>query len=534
MELIKCYYFSVMPNNPVLRSLEEEKPDWIDWWHPTKNGDKTPFEKYKSTTKIWLKCPEGDDHEFSINLNEVSKKKGCSVCLQYIIVPSTCLDTLNPDLASQWHPSQNGELTPKQVGIHSNKRIWWKCEKGDDHIWKTSVTARTRGTGCPYCSGLRPSKGYNLEDSNPEVASEWHPTKNGEKKPVEFTPMSGHKVWWLCSKNKKHEWETPIAKRTTPKEKNGCPYCCGILFFREDSFAGRNPHLIKEWHPTKNGKKDPFTISNKASYSAWWKCDKAEDHVWQTLVRHRVEGSGCPFCAGQRTDSKTNIAYLSPKFFQEWHPTKNTLDPTKIGVSYDKKKSWWLCKNCGYEWEATNNNRSKGKGCPMCDLTPQSKQELTITFELKTIFENIDPKGFKTRLNGRLRSIDIFLPSIDLAIEFDGSYWHKNKQQMDKMKSQMLNEKGLSVIRIRQHPLKKLTQNDIISNEPFDGKRVTDDLLKKILEIYDLDQDTKIKISKYISLQGLQNENKLEEYIDYILSKKAGKSSGSYRSKKNK
>ena len=168
----------------------------------------------------------------------------------------------------------------------------------------------------------------------------------------------------------------------------------------------------------------------------------------------------------------------------------------------------------------------------MCDLTPQSKQELTITFELKTIFEDIDPKGFKTRLNGRLRSIDIFIPSLDLAIEFDGSYWHKDKEQMDKMKSKMLNEKGLNVIRIRQHPLKKLTLNDIVASQSFDGKKITDDLLKMILKMYDLDQNIISKINKYTSLQGLQNENKLEDYIFYILSKKAGKSTGSYKSKK--
>ena len=520
-----------MPNIPVLRSLEEERPEWVNWWHPTKNGEKTPSEKYKSTTKIWFRCPKGNDHEFSIRLNEVRKKKGCSVCLQYIIVPSTSLRTLNPELASQWLPTKNEKLTPDEVGIHSNKNIWWKCEKADDHIWKTTVTSRTRGTGCPYCSGLKPSKGNNLEDSNPEVAREWHPTKNGEKKPVEFTPVSGHKVWWLCSKNKKHEWQTSISKRTSPNEKTGCPYCIGRLFFREDSFAGKYPHLLKEWHPTKNGNKDPYTISEKASYLAWWKCDQADDHVWKTLTRHRAEGSGCPFCEGQRIDSKTNIVFLKPKYIDEWHPTKNTLDPTKIGLMNNKDKLWWLCKHCGYEWETAASNRTMGNGCPMCDLTPQSKQELTITFELKTIFEDIDPKGFKTRLNGRLRSIDIFIPSLDLAIEFDGSYWHKDKEQMDKMKSKMLNEKGLNVIRIRQHPLKKLTLNDIVASQSFDGKKITDDLLKMILKMCDLDQNIISKINKYTSLQGLQNENKLEDYIFYILSKKAGKSTGSYKSK---
>ena len=101
-------------------------------------------------------------------------------------------------------------------------------------------------------------------------------------------------------------------------------------------------------------------------------------------------------------------------------------------------------------------DRSGKRGCPFCTLTPQSKQELTITFELMKLFKNIDPKGLKTKLEGRLRAIDIFIPKLNLCIEFDGSYWHKDKKRIDKIKSEMLFEEGFKLIRVREEPLKKI------------------------------------------------------------------------------
>ena len=48
----------------------------------------------------------------------------------------------NPKLAKQWHPTKNGKLTPYDVSIRVNKKVWWKCDKGDDHEWKTTVYHR--------------------------------------------------------------------------------------------------------------------------------------------------------------------------------------------------------------------------------------------------------------------------------------------------------------------------------------------------------------------------------------------------------
>ena len=61
--------------------------------------------------------------------------------------------------------------------------------------------------------------------SYPELVKEWHPTKNGDLTPEDFTYGSGKKVWWLCPKG--HEWETKINKRTRKDKPTGCPNCSG-------------------------------------------------------------------------------------------------------------------------------------------------------------------------------------------------------------------------------------------------------------------------------------------------------------------
>jgi len=158
-------------------------------------------------------------------------------------------------------------------------------------------------------------------------------------------------------------------------------------------------------------------------------------------------------------------------------------------------------------------------------LTPQSKQELTITFELMKLFKNIDPKGLKIKLEGRLRAIDIFIPKLNLCIEFDGSYWHKDKRDVDKIKSEMLFDKGFKLIRVRQEPLKKIYDTDVISKQPYNGKQVTNDILSKIINIFNLDNKLVSKIKDYQLKDKLQNEKALERYIDKILTEKVEKKS---------
>ncbi|MAM00960.1 MAG: hypothetical protein CMC11_01790, partial [Flavobacteriaceae bacterium] len=48
---------------------------------------------------------------------------------------------------------------------------------------------------------------------NPKLASEWHPTKNGDLKPENVTSGAEQKVWWQCSEFAGHEWEAKVYSR---------------------------------------------------------------------------------------------------------------------------------------------------------------------------------------------------------------------------------------------------------------------------------------------------------------------------------
>ena len=87
----------------------------------------------------------------------------------------------------------------------------------------------------------------------------------------------------------------------------------------------------------------------------------------------------------------------------------------------------------------------------------------------------------------------------------------------------MLFEEGFKLVRVRQEPLEKLYDTDIISKIPYNGKQVTNDILSMIMSIFELDDKLVSKIKAYQSKEGLQNEKGLDRYIDKILTEKAEK-----------
>ena len=105
-----------------------------------------------------------------------------------------------PELIKEWHPTKNEDLSPEQFTFGSNKKVWWVCPKGHDYDVEIKSRSSKRQGNCPYCSGKRVGDDNNLEFLFPKIAAEWHPTKNGDLKPEEFTVGSGKKIWWICSK----------------------------------------------------------------------------------------------------------------------------------------------------------------------------------------------------------------------------------------------------------------------------------------------------------------------------------------------
>jgi len=129
------------------------------------------------------------------------------------------------------------------------------------------------------------------------------------------------------------------------------------------------PTLLREWHPTRNGKLDPSTVTRGNSRAVWWRCTKDPSHEWRTSVAHRVyHHSDCPFCSGRKATPATSLVALHPKLAREWHPTKNHPFSPKAVRPGSGKRVWWQCSaDPAHVWRAQICNRAlQGTGCPFC------------------------------------------------------------------------------------------------------------------------------------------------------------------------
>lgn len=283
--------------------------------------------------------------------------------------PGRSLADLLPDLAAEWHPTKNGELKPTAVGSGSGQIVWWRGRCG--HEWDDSPGHRSHGRGCPLCAGKRIVPGVNdLATTHPEIAAQWHPTKNGSIRPDKIGAGSHKKVWW---QDHGHEWISIVDNRT--RLGNGCAVCRGYVVQEGvNDLESQFPVVAAEWHPTKN-KKQPSEVVAGTHSKGWFVCPLG--HEYSMVIKDRTTRnppSGCPVCANQVILVGFNdLASTNPAVAAQWHPTKNgTLTPERV-VAGSGKKVWWVCSE-KHEWRATVNDR-KRYACPTCSASGFSTYE---------------------------------------------------------------------------------------------------------------------------------------------------------------
>ncbi|MGA8165021.1 MAG: zinc-ribbon domain-containing protein [Waddliaceae bacterium] len=204
-------------------NFAETHPHLVNEWHPTKNENLTPKDvTAKSLKRVWWKCPKGSDHEWDTRVTDRVRGPRCSFCLNQRLSVTNSLKTLHPKLALLWHPTKNENLTPETIiGTGQHRKYWWKCTFNPSHEWEASVASHVRKDGtyrdCPLC------KSTPLAITNPEIAAQWHPTKNGSLTPYDIVAGSATYVWWKCDKGPDHEWRTKAVERL----KSGCSFCDG-------------------------------------------------------------------------------------------------------------------------------------------------------------------------------------------------------------------------------------------------------------------------------------------------------------------
>lgn len=342
--------------------LKSQNPLLASQWNLKRNKTLTAEQISPSSNKVvWWVCQQG--HEWEASPNARSKGRGCPVCSNKSIrIGINDLATTHPDLAVQFAADLNSGLAPTDLVAGSNKTIWWRCDK--DHSWKNSVNNRSRGQGCPYCSGRMATQGTNdLATLKPQLAKEWNSDRNGSVSASTVSPKSGKKYWWTCERN--HEWKASVQDRW---DGNGCPYCGG-----KKALAGFNdlgylrPDLANEIFINGQNINIAQTITIGSSKKLDWLC--AQGHVYQAVVYKRVNGQGCPYCSNAKVLAGFNdIESQYPEIASQIHSEKNPPGIGKTLVGKSNKKIWWKCPE-GHEWQTTPEHRLRGRGCPVCAVT---------------------------------------------------------------------------------------------------------------------------------------------------------------------
>ena len=220
-------------------------------------------------------------------------------------------------------------------------------------------------------------------------------------------------------------------------------------------------YLLQEWDYELNKDIDPTTLSNCSNKKVWWKCKKC-GYGWLAKISNRVVlNRGCPCCSNKVVVRGINdLATTHPEIAREWHPTKNENITPRDVVHGTAKKIWWSCPE-GHEYQATVLHRTQenGTGCPVCNSGRQTSfAEQAVYYYIKKLYPdaiNRYTADFLVKME-----LDIFIPSINYAIEYDGEVWHKGDKKLkrEQQKYRRCRKKGIKLIRLREEKSEILSE----------------------------------------------------------------------------
>ena len=215
---------------------------------------------------------------------------------------------------------------------------------------------------------------------------------------------------------------------------------------------------------------------------------------WFVKPGNLLKGSLCKKCAGPRAvahqpENKrpTKISKPHDVFVKECAELNPMVQIIGIYSGADNKIET-LCKRCGHTWNPVAQAILRGSGCPNCQRKTQTSfAEQAIFFYVRKQY----PNSINSYRKGFGRSeLDIFIPELNVGIEYDGRKWHENKEMIEHQKFSICKERGIKLIRVRERRFKIPVEicDSIIYSEYGDTKKYSslDQCICKLLQMLDI------------------------------------------------
>lgn len=282
--------------------------------------------------------------------------------------------------------------------------------------------------------------------------------------------------------------------------------------------------LLKLWS-NNNNPLTPMDISIKSHHSVLWniKNQTIEMSVYGIIhsLKSHIQG---------RKVEKYSLLKDNQDLCKEW-----AYELNEFGPEYYKPQSheevFWSCKEHGvYASTIYWRNMENGRGCPLCNAGQSSYPEQALYTYLSNTF-----KDTLSRFKIDGYEYDIYIPSIKLAIEYDGYPWHLGKIGMHTLKKHLADNNGITLLNIAEYKESKLEEvkSDYIINNVYYYKptysydnfiEVIDNIRKFILINHGIDckefnisiqKEARIRSKKRVQIQhsALVNKPWIEEFV---------------------
>ena len=218
-----------------------------------------------------------------------------------------------------------------------------------------------------------------------------------------------------------------------------------------------------------------------------WQCDKGHPHFSATFGnRAKKKGGKCPYCAGDRPVPGVNDLYtVDSRLMNQWDWEKNNaigLNPHNL-LPQSNRKAHWKCR-FGHTSFVKICSKHVHPGCKECAKAIESSfPENAIYYYLSKAIPHMKKNIKPVWLNGK--ELDIYIPDLHVAIEYDGQRWHKNIDE-DCTKNELCQNHGITLIRIREPKCPNLpVDNTCIILKGLD-KSALDEAIKELLSILNI------------------------------------------------
>ena len=298
----------------------------------------------------------------------------------------------------------------------ARKKVKIQCPKG--HIVDMRWNDFQQGVRCPKCAG---NIKYTYEHVKETIE------KTGYKLlSIEYvstnTPLNV-----ICDNG--HEWNVSFKDF---KKGVRCKYCYGNNFKTQEEIEKAinvdDYQLLSDY----KGAKTKLSI----------KCPQG--HTFEMRPNNFKNGQRCPICAG---NIRYDMVFVNNIVNKEGYK----LLSTEYKNAHQKLKM--VCPS-GHTFEMRFGDfKNGGQRCPKCSfIDKKSKPENEIYEYLKTltnehIVEN-DRTIVKNPLTNFMLELDIYIPTLNKALEFNGIYWHskENVKQRDIEKIKQCKEHNIELL----------------------------------------------------------------------------------------